>query len=156
MNKLKAFKAYDIRGEWGTEVDSDLAYKVGYFLPQVLNAKEILVGWDARLSSEEARISLANGINDAGCDVVFAGLSTTPMIYWGTGKFDFDASVMITASHNPKNHNGIKVSGKGVLPIGYDNGLEHVEQLILSNAEINIQTGGKSRSFDLRKYYLEF
>ena len=156
MNKLEAFKAYDIRGEWGRDLDSALVYKIGYFLPQVLHAGNMLVGWDDRLSSNEAQQALTRGINDAGCDVTLAGRSTTPMIYWGTGKFGFDASIMITASHNPKNHNGLKVSGKGVLPVGYDNGLKTVEQLILSDAAIKPGRRGGSASMDLQRHYLEF
>ena len=153
---MKAFKAYDIRGVWGTDLNPDLVYKIGYFLPEVLHAKKILVGRDIRLSSDEMFKSLADGITDAGADVLDAGLATTPMIYWGTGRFDFDASVMITASHNHKTYNGLKFSGRNVLPVGYDNGLKTIEKLIYEGAAILRKEKGKIDCFELDEPYLDF
>jgi len=153
---MKAFKAYDIRGVWGTELNPEIVYKIGFFIPEILNAKKILVGRDIRLSSEDMFKALCDGITDAGADVVDAGLSTTPMIYWGTGKFDFDASVMITASHNHKSYNGLKFSGKNVLPVGYDSGLSKIEKLIEEGAPITQQEKGNIECFDLDEHYLDF
>ena len=153
---MKAFKAYDIRGVWGTELDYDIVYKTGYFLPQVLNAKRILIGHDIRNSSLKMNEALINGLVDAGAEVFDVGISTTPMVYWGTGKWDFDASVMITASHNPKEYNGLKVSAKGVEPIGYDNGLKEIEHLIENNSPINKSKGGSVQVFEISKDYLNF
>ena len=109
---MKAFKAYDIRGIYNVDFNKEDVYKIGYFLPEVLMTEKILVGRDARESSPEIFEYLAKGITDAGADVYDAGLATTPMVYYSTAKFGFEASVMITASHNPANHNGLKVSGK--------------------------------------------
>lgn len=153
---MKAFKAYDIRGIWGTELNPELVYKIGYFLPGVLHAKKILVGRDIRLSSDDMFKALTDGITDAGANVIDAGLSTTPMIYWGTGKFDFDASVMITASHNHKSYNGLKFSGKNVLPVGYDNGLNKIEALIQNNEPITPKIKGKIEKLNLKSPYLAF
>lgn len=153
---MKAFKAYDIRGVWNKDLDTELVYKVGYFLPKVLKANKILVGRDVRLSSDEAIQALTDGLMDAGAEVYDAGLATTPMIYWGTGKFDFDASVMITASHNHKTHNGLKFSAKGVLPIGYDNGLNQIEQLIESGAEMPRVGNGSIQKMNISDDYLRF
>ncbi|MCF6342426.1 MAG: hypothetical protein L3J31_06435, partial [Bacteroidales bacterium] len=153
---MNAFKAYDIRGVWNKDLDAKLVYKIGYFLPGVLNAKRVLVGRDIRLSSDEAFEALAKGLTDAGADVVDAGLTTTPMVYWRTGKFDFDASVMITASHNHKSHNGLKFSAKNVLPVGYDNGLSQIEQLIESNESMPKQRAGSIQKIDIRDDYLVF
>ncbi|MCK9291842.1 MAG: phosphomannomutase CpsG, partial [Bacteroidales bacterium] len=111
-----AFKAYDIRGVWGKDIDSELAYKIGFFLPEILQSEHILVGRDIRNSSDPLFEALSNGITDAGSHITDAGLSTTPMIYWATGFYGYTGSVMITASHNPKNHNGLKVSGDKVKP----------------------------------------
>ncbi len=154
---LKAFKAYDIRGQWGEELTPEIVYKIGFFIPHILKAKKILVGRDARLSSGDMFDALTRGVIDAGAGVADAGLSTTPMIYWGTGKFNFDASVMITASHNPKDHNGLKVSGKDVKPIGYDNGLKEVESFILNNEPVipNAEKG-KIEPINLKDQYLNF
>ena len=135
---MKAFKAYDIRGIWGTDLNPEMIYRIGYFLPQVLRINRIIIGRDIRASSDIIFEALAKGLMDAGVQVTNAGLTTTPMIYWATGYFEFDASVMITASHNPKNYNGIKVSGKDVLPIGYENGLNRLEKLV-ETADIVIE-----------------
>ena len=153
---MKSFKAYDIRGVWGTELNAEIVYKTGYFLPEILNAKNILVGRDIRLSSDEMFRALTDGITDAGANVADAGLSTTPMVYWGTGKFDFDASVMITASHNHKTYNGLKFSGKGVLPVGYDNGLNRIEKLITENTPVSKKKKGSIEIIDLKSHYLYF
>jgi len=153
---LKAFKSYDIRGVWGTELSEGLVYKTGNFLPQILKAKRILIGRDVRNSSPQMRDALVKGLVDAGAVVYDIGFSTTPMVYWATGKYDFDASVMITASHNPKEHNGLKVSAKGVKPIGYDNGLSEVEHLIESGKSTVKIEGGSVKSMEIRNEYLKF
>ena len=153
---MDAFKAYDIRGVWNKDLDAELVYKIGYFLPQVLNAKKILVGRDIRLSSDEAFLALTNGLTDAGADVFDVGLSTTPMIYWGTGKMGFDASVMITASHNHKTHNGLKFSAKDVVPIGYDNGLNRIERLIESGESMPQLQKGSIQKIDIKEDYFSF
>ncbi|MBE0650805.1 MAG: phosphomannomutase/phosphoglucomutase [Bacteroidales bacterium] len=153
---MKAFKAYDIRGVYGKDLNPEIIYRIGYFLPQVIPAREILIGRDIRLSSDEVFEALSRGITDAGVDVADAGLTTTPMVYWGTGKLDFDASVMITASHNPKEHNGLKISAKNVLPVGYDNGLNQVEKLVESDEPVIIKKKGQIRKIDLKPGYLKF
>lgn len=153
---MKAFKAYDIRGVYGKELNPEIIYKIGFFLPKVIPMKEVLVGRDIRLSSDEVFEALSRGFADAGVNVADAGLTTTPMIYWGTGKYNFDASVMITASHNPKEHNGLKVSSKNVLPVGYDNGLNSVEKLVESGKVIPVEHKGKIRKFDYHSDYFNF
>ena len=130
---MKAFKAYDIRGVWGTDLNEEIAYRIGYFLPDVLPAKTYLVGRDMRLSSDTVFLNLANGLKDRGVNVESVGLSTTPMIYWATAKYGYEASVMITASHNPSNHNGMKISAKDAKPVGYDSGLNKLEKLVESD-----------------------
>ena len=107
---MGAFHAYDIRGIWGKDWNLDTAYKVGYFVPQLLKADKVLVGRDCRVSSDEIHEAVIRGINDAGADVYDIGLSSTPMVYFGTANYGFDASIQITASHNPAEYNGMKVS----------------------------------------------
>ncbi len=153
---MKAFKAYDIRGVYGKDLNPEIVYKIGFFLPKVLPVKEVLVGRDIRLSSDEMFDALSRGLTDAGVNVADAGLTTTPMIYWGTGKYDFDASVMITASHNPREHNGLKVSAKNVLPVGYDNGLNQVEEMVENEQVTPVSEKGTVRTFDFHGDYLEF
>ena len=124
------FKAYDMRGTFGVDFDLDTVRKVGNALPQVVGGKRWLVGRDARVTSESVRDALVEGLTEAGVEVTDIGLATTPMVYFFTVKEDFDGSVMITASHNPPSDNGLKVSRKGGLPVGYDSGLKEVETIV--------------------------
>ncbi|NOR87476.1 MAG: phosphomannomutase/phosphoglucomutase, partial [Bacteroidales bacterium] len=153
---MKAFKAYDIRGVYNRDFNKEDVYKVGFFLPQLLKTNKILVGRDARTSSPEIFEYLCKGITDAGAHVSDAGLCTTPMIYWGTGKFKFEGSVMITASHNPAEYNGLKVSGKDVKPVGYDSGLSDLEKMITENAVEITKNKGEVTPLNFHKEYLEF
>ncbi|MEG1572910.1 MAG: hypothetical protein RR328_05090, partial [Bacteroidales bacterium] len=125
---MGAFKAYDIRGIYPEDFTKEEVYKIGYFLPELLNTRKVLVGRDVRLSSPEIFAYLCEGITDAGADVYNLGLATTPMVYWVTAKFAFDASVMITASHNPKEYNGLKISRTHALPVGLDTGLGELQR----------------------------
>ncbi len=152
----KAFKAYDIRGIFDTDFTAADVYKIGYFLPQLLNTTRVLVGMDVRVSSITIFKSLSDGITDAGADVDFCGLSTTPMIYWATARYDYDASVMITASHNPASHNGLKISRKEALPVGYDTGLCELLSLAESSEIIPVENKGMIRSIDFRNEYVDF
>ena len=129
---MGAFHAYDIRGVYNKDFDKDTAYKVGYFLPELLSADKVLVGRDCRTSSDEIHDYLLRGITDAGADVYDIGLSTTPMVYFATANYGFKASVQITASHNPAEYNGMKVSRENALPVGFDNGLGQIQDWILS------------------------
>lgn len=156
MSKIKAFKAYDIRGVWNKDFDTETVYRIGFFLPKLLRADNILIGRDCRLSSFELFEALSNGITDAGAQVSDAAYTTTPMIYWATARFGFPASVMITASHNPKDHNGLKVSAADALPVGYDTGLAELEKMVLTE---NIQTSkekGLVLPIDMLKPYRQF
>jgi phosphomannomutase len=153
---MKAFKAYDIRGIYGKDFGREEVYRIGYFLPGLLEAKEVLVGRDVRSSTEEIFSDLCRGITDAGADVCDMGLATTPMVYFGTAHYGFDASVQITASHNPKEYNGLKVSRRGALPVGYESGLAELEKLI-TEAEVSpAAQKGSVRSYEVRGDYLEF
>lgn len=127
---MKAFKAYDIRGVFGEDFTAGDVYTIGFHLPRLLNAHKVLVGRDVRSSSDTIFEALCRGINDAGADVHDMGLATTPMVYWATAKMGYDASVQITASHNPARYNGLKVSRTGALPVGYESGLRELEEML--------------------------
>jgi phosphomannomutase len=133
MDKLIAFKAYDIRGKVPGELNIELAYKVGRCVANYLQAKSIVIGRDVRKSSPELAEALSNGITDAGCDVIDLEMCGTEMIYFGTPFLNADGGVMITASHNPPEYNGLKFVKKGSVPMGYESGLNEVEQRILKN-----------------------
>ena len=154
---MGAFHAYDIRGIYNVDFDKYLAYKVGYFIPVLLGADKVLVGRDSRLSSPEIFEYVAKGINDAGADVYDLGLSTTPMVYFGTAVHGFQASVQITASHNPKEYNGMKISRENALPVGFDTGLSTIQQWIEEGRETPVAaTRGKIIPFDISKEYISF
>lgn len=154
---MRAFKAYDIRGVWGSDLDEETAYRIGYFLPDILKADTFLVGRDMRLSSDTVFARLTKGLNDRGADVDSIGLSTTPLIYWATARFGYEASVMITASHNPSNHNGFKISGKDAKPIGYDTGLNDLEKLVESDAGTPVaKRRGITKEINIHRQYLDF
>lgn len=131
MQNIPGFKAYDIRGKVPGELNADLAYKIGRALVKYLNAKLIIIGHDIRESSEELSEALAKGITDSGSDVIDIGLCGTEMIYYSTPKFDADGGVMITASHNPPEYNGLKFVKEGSKPMGYDTDLKFIEKMIL-------------------------
>ncbi|MBI1931836.1 MAG: phosphomannomutase [Ignavibacteriales bacterium] len=133
MTKIPGFKAYDIRGKVPSELNTDLAYKVGMAFVKHQNAKKVLIGRDVRVSSPELSKVLAQGLSDAGCSVIDLGLCGTEMIYFGTPFLDADGGVMITASHNPPEYNGLKFVKKGSKPMGYDSGLSEIEQMIVNN-----------------------
>lgn len=154
---MGAFHAYDIRGVYNVDFDKETAYKVGYFIPELLGAGKVLVGRDCRVSSDEIHDYLVKGITDAGADVYDLGLSTTPMVYFGTANYGFKASVQITASHNPAQYNGMKVSRENALPVGFDNGLGQIKEWIDSGRGCPVaEKKGTVTEMDIRKDYLEF
>lgn len=155
---MEAFKAYDIRGVYGRDFEKETVYKIGFFLSELLNTNRILVGRDARESSPEIYAYLCQGIQDSGADVCDLGLCTTPMVYWATAKYGFKASVMITASHNPKEYNGLKISREKALPVGYDTGLCELERWL---TERRVQPKPQAEKghllpFDQKAAYLTF
>ena len=154
---MGAFHAYDIRGIYNVDFDKEVAYKVGFFLPELLSTDKVLVGRDARVSSPEIHDYLLKGLTDAGADVYDIGLSTTPMVYFGTAHYGFKASVQITASHNPAEYNGMKVSRENALPVGLDTGLGQIKEWIGNGREcVPVETRGSVHPMDIRKDYLDF
>jgi len=154
---MGAFHAYDVRGVYGTDFDSDTAYKIGYFIPALLSAEKVLVGRDCRLSSPEIHDNLVRGITDAGADVYDIGLSSTPMVYFGTAHYGFKASVQITASHNPKEYNGLKISRENALPVGLDSGLGQIRDWIEQGRPTPVAgQRGKVVNMEIHNDYVEF
>ncbi|MGE5409657.1 MAG: phosphomannomutase [Clostridiales bacterium] len=131
MDKISSFKAYDIRGKVGSELNTELAYNIGRAYTKLLNLKTAVVGHDVRTSSVELSDALIKGLTDSGVDVTDIGLCGTEMIYFATPFLNADGGIMITASHNPPEYNGLKFVKKGSVPVGYDSGLNEVEKIIL-------------------------
>ncbi len=153
---MKAFHAYDIRGIYNTDFNKDDVYKIGFFLPKLLNTNKVLVGRDVRTSSPEIFEYLCNGITDAGANVYNIGLATTPMVYWSTAKFGFGASVQITASHNSKEYNGIKISREKALPVGFDTGLGKLKEMMETQSIKVSANRGKVVDYDITEEYIKF
>ena len=154
---MGAFHAYDIRGIYGVDLDKELAYKVAYFVPQLLGADKVVVGMDTRLSSPEMHEAVLQGITDAGADVYDLGLSSTPLVYYATACHGFKASIQITASHNPKDYNGMKVSRENALPVGLDTGLGTIKQWIDEGRPMpKASQPGAVHPFDIRSEYIDF
>ncbi|MFH1575029.1 MAG: phosphomannomutase/phosphoglucomutase, partial [Acidobacteriota bacterium] len=156
---MGVFKSYDIRGIYGKEWDGRSAYRIGFFLPRLLGAREIVVGRDARLSSEEIFARFTQGVREAGCAVADLGLCTTPTVYFATARYGLDGGVMITASHNPPEYNGLKISAAGAVPVGYGSGLERLEAMVASDEaaeapEHTTAPRGAVRQLDARADYL--
>lgn len=125
---LPCFKAYDIRGIVPSELNPDVAYRVGRAFADETGAKKVCIGYDIRLSGPELYQALAKGLNDAGVDVVHLGLVGTEMVYFATAFYGYDGGVMITASHNPPEYNGMKMVRAESRPISGDTGLFEIER----------------------------
>lgn len=154
---MGAFHAYDIRGIYGVDFDKETAYKVAYFVPALLHTDKVIVGRDCRVSSDEIHEAVVKGICDAGADVYDIGMSTTPMVYFATANYGFKASIQITASHNPAEYNGMKVSTENARAVGYDAGLGTIKSWIDEGKATPVaQKRGEIHEMDVHKDYLDF
>jgi len=128
---LSCFKAYDLRGRVPDQLNPKLAEHIGRAYVEVTGAKKIIVGYDIRLSSREISEALCSGLMAAGADVYDIGLCGTEMVYFATSHYDMDGGIMVTASHNPRDHNGMKMVGPESRPISSDNGLNDIRDRVL-------------------------
>lgn len=129
MRLKPPFKAYDVRGRVPGAFDTDLACRIGAALVRFTGAKEIVLGRDARLSSPEIADAVADGVNRAGADIADLGLCGTEQVYFATGRLGCGAGVMVTASHNPADYNGLKLVREEARPISADTGLVEIARL---------------------------
>ena len=132
-SKLTCFKAYDIRGMLDTELNEDIAYRIGRAYGEFLKPKKMVLGGDVRLTSEALKLALARGLQDAGADVIDIGLVGTEEIYFATSFLDVDGGIEVTASHNPMNYNGMKLVREQSKPISGDTGLRDIQKLAEDN-----------------------
>lgn len=130
---MTCFKAYDIRGKLGEELNDDVAYRIGRAYAQHLNAKRVVVGGDIRLTSAPLKQALANGLMDGGADVIDIGMVGTEEIYFASFYLDVDGGIEVTASHNPMDYNGMKLVARGAVPISGDTGLKAMQALAVAN-----------------------
>ncbi|HUY10905.1 MAG TPA: phosphomannomutase/phosphoglucomutase [Candidatus Dormibacteraeota bacterium] len=127
------FKSYDVRGIYPSEIDDELAYKIGRCFVPLVGAKRIVVGRDMRPSGEALFTAFARGATEAGADVVSIGLVSTDALYFAVGKYEFDGGVMITASHNPAQYNGMKFTASQAQAISFESGLKSMLDRILAD-----------------------
>lgn len=155
MEKYSCFKAYDIRGKVPDQLNEAIAYRIGRAFAQYLEAKKVCLGHDIRLTSPAIAAAVARGLNDAGADVLDIGLIGTEEIYFATFNNDVDGGIVVTASHNPKDYNGMKLVRRGSRPISGDTGLFDIQSLAEEGAFVEVTRKGRVEALDSRGAYVE-
>lgn len=153
-----AFKAYDIRGKVPEELNEEIAYRVGRAFVDIFKAKKVAVGNDIRLSGPAFKSAIIKGLTEMGCDVVDIGLCGTEQIYFATAHLKLDGGIMITASHNPKDYNGMKLVRAESRPISADTGLKEIEEQVVTGEFPPVSqdiTPGTVTYVDILKDYIE-
>ncbi|WP_282177115.1 phosphomannomutase CpsG [Vibrio nereis] len=150
---LYCFKAYDIRGKLDEQLNEDIAYRIGRAYAQHLGAKNVVVGGDARETSEPLKLALAKGLQDAGCNVTDIGMVGTEEIYFATSDLNMDGGIVITASHNPIDYNGMKLVREASKPISGDTGLNDIKALAEANNFVSAELKGSyTQASNLQRY----
>ncbi len=149
MTKLTCFKAYDIRGKLGTELNEEIAYKVGRAYGQIYQPKTVVIGCDIRLSSEALKQATIHGLNDAGVNVLDLGMTGTEEVYFGAFHLDVQGGIEITASHNPMDYNGMKLVRENARPISADTGLKDIQALAELGTFENVSKKGTTQPYNI-------
>jgi len=157
MTDLSCFKAYDIRGQLGTELDEDIAYRIGRAFAEFLKPKNVVLGGDVRLTSEALKKALAEGIRDTGADVIDIGMVGTEEVYFATSYLKVDGGIEVTASHNPLDYNGMKPVREGSKPISSDTGLLQIKALAEENnfPEVEASARGGYKQVSILEPYVD-
>jgi len=150
---MSIFKAYDIRGKVPSELDPALAQRIGYHFARLLKAKKLVVGRDMRTHSPQIEAAVIEGIRDAGTDVLAIGLASTPMAYFAVGSQPCDGGLVVTASHNPGEYNGMKLCRAGAAPISGSTGIAELEQLCQQGPPRPAEKRGELARIDLLDAY---
>ncbi len=156
VQELSCFKAYDVRGRIPDQLNEDIAYRIGRAFAEVIKPKKVVVGHDIRLSSEAIKAAVSSGLRDAGVDVYDIGLCGTEEIYFATSHAEMDGGIAVTASHNPKDYNGMKFVREESKPISGDTGLLDIKGLAEKNEfSAPAAVRGQLRSLDTSAAYVE-
>jgi phosphomannomutase/phosphomannomutase/phosphoglucomutase len=155
MTRLPCFKAYDIRGRIPDELNEDIAFRIGSAYAEVVHPKRVVVGHDVRLSSRGLCDALCAGLTSSGVDVLDIGLCGTEQIYFATSHLGVDGGIMVTASHNPRDYNGMKLVRAQSRPISGDSGLRDIEQLAATGFVPLRTTTGSISKVDVQQPYVE-
>jgi phosphomannomutase len=140
---IDCFKAYDVRGQIPNQLNADICYRIGNATAEFLDAKNVVVGRDMRLSSEEFADAIIRGLTDAGVDVLDIGLCGTEMVYFATSFLNASGGIMVTASHNPADYNGLKFVREEARPISADSGLADIRRLAEGDERRLAETKGE-------------
>ncbi|WP_019614545.1 phosphomannomutase/phosphoglucomutase [Psychromonas ossibalaenae] len=154
MTNLTCFKAYDIRGEIGENLNEDIVYRIGRAYCEWLKPKTVAVGGDIRKTSELFKQALAKGLMDGGCDVIDIGMVGTEEIYYATRSLNLDGGIEVTASHNPINFNGMKLVREDAKPISGDTGLNAIKALAEENNFAPVENKGQYKLLSNRDAYV--
>ena len=152
---ITSFKAYDIRGRIPDQLNPDIAYRIANATAAFLGARQIVLGRDIRLSSAEIADAVAKGLTDAGVEVLDIGLGGTEMVYFATGHLGADGGIMVTASHNPADYNGMKLVREEAKPISGATGLEDIRKIAEGDERLTSETPGQRRDVDIQSDYVE-
>ncbi|MFD0965549.1 phosphomannomutase CpsG [Seminibacterium arietis] len=155
MSKLTCFKAYDIRGRLGDELNENIVYRIGRAFGQFLAPKTIVVGGDVRLSSKSLKSAVTNGLLDSGVNVIDLGETGTEEIYFATSFLQADGGIEVTASHNPIDYNGLKLVRQNSRPISADSGLFEIQRLAENNDFPVVTQRGQYKQFSVLANYVE-
>lgn len=155
MTTLSCFKAYDVRGRIPDELNPDVARRIGLAYAAVVKPRSVVLGHDIRLSSRELCDALASGLLDSGVDVLDIGQCGTEEIYFATFDQGVDGGIVVTASHNPKDYNGMKFVREGSRPISGDTGLDVIRQIAERNAFGPAERRGTVHALDTKPAYIE-
>ncbi|VEI58547.1 phosphoglucosamine mutase [Pasteurella multocida] len=155
MSKLTCFKAYNIRGRLGEELNVDIVYRIGRAFGQFLKPKTIIVGGDVRLTSKELKSAVTNGLLDSGVNVIDLGETGTEEVYFATSFLKADGGVEVTASHNPMDYNGLKLVRKGSRPISADTGLSDIQCLAEENNFAPVTQRGQYKQLSVLGDYVD-
>jgi len=153
--KLSCFKAYDVRGRIPDELNKDIAYRIGRAYAEFLAPKRVVVGHDIRLSSPSSSEALTRGLLDGGADVYDIGVCGTEEVYFATFDQDMDGGIVVTASHNPKDYNGMKFVREGAKPISGDSGLKEIQRLAEAGRFSEPARRGQYRTLAHLERYIE-
>jgi phosphomannomutase/phosphomannomutase/phosphoglucomutase len=152
---IDCFKAYDVRGRIPDQLNDDVAYRIANATAEFLDARKMVLGRDIRLSSAELADAVAAGLTDAGVDVLDIGLGGTEMVYFATGHLGADGGIMVTASHNPADYNGLKLVRQESKPISGSTGLDDIRQLAEGDSRRAGKAKGERRLIDIRSEYVD-
>ncbi|MGB7215490.1 MAG: phosphomannomutase, partial [Gammaproteobacteria bacterium] len=155
MKKITCFKAYDVRGRVPSELDEDVAYRVGRAYAEFVGARRVAVGRDIRLSSPALAAALTRGLTDSGVDVLDIGVVGTEIVYFATFHEKLDGGIMVTASHNPPDYNGMKMVREESRPISADTGLKDIQAIAERESFREPERKGTVETVDVRPAYIE-